>query len=72
MDPGLINAAEELLKETDLIDLHVDGMIPHRLFGYDLNVRHSGSYTGGRFMGHLDFPRAIENGCNAMLVHQSL
>ena len=67
MDQGLITAAEDLLKESDLIDLHVDGMIPHRLFGYDLNVRHSGSYTGGRFMGHLDFPRAIENGCNAAM-----
>ena len=67
MDHGLLNAAKELLKVSDLIDLHVDGLIPHRLFGYDLNVRHSGSYTGGRFMGHLDFPRAIENGCNAAM-----
>ncbi|MBT6433685.1 MAG: hypothetical protein HOK28_11370 [Deltaproteobacteria bacterium] len=67
MDHGLIKAAKELLEVSDLIDLHVDGLIPHRLFGYDLNVRHSGSYTGGRFMGHLDFPRAIENGCNAAM-----
>lgn len=67
MDSGVLRAARELLNESDLVDLHVDGMIPHRLFGYDLNVKHSGSYTGGRFMGHLDFPRAVENGCNAAM-----
>ena len=62
MDHGLKQAAAGLLSDSDVIDLHVDGFIPHRLFGYDLTIRHSGSYTRGRFVGHLDFPRAVEYG----------
>ena len=62
MDHGIKNAAAELMAETEVIDLHLDGFIPHRLFGYDLTRRHSESYTAGRFMGHLDFPRAVEYG----------
>lgn len=62
MDSGLRREAVAFIADHDLIDLHVDGMIPHRLFGYDLNHYHQRSYTGGRFMGHLDFPRAMEHG----------
>ena len=67
MDSILRHDACQLLQENDLVDLHVDGMIPHRLFGYDLNKEHKRTLTGGRFMGHLDFPRAIENGLKAAM-----
>ena len=67
MDAGLRREASELIAEHDLIDLHVDGMIAHRFFGYDLNRYHRRSYTGGRFMGHLDFPRAREAGLRAAM-----
>jgi membrane dipeptidase len=42
-------------------------MIPHRLIGYDLNQRHAGGWLGGRFFGHLDFPRAREHGLSAAM-----
>ena len=54
--------ARAILEEVDLIDLHVDGMIPHRLVGYDLNRRHGAGFLRGNFFGHLDFPRAADNG----------
>lgn len=54
--------AHGILREVDLIDLHLDGMIPHRLVGYDLNQRHGPGILGGNFFGHLDFPRAADNG----------
>ena len=58
-------AAIDLLASAELFDLHLDTMIPHRLVGYDLNRRHAKPAFGGRFFGHLDFPRAIENGLTA-------
>lgn len=67
MDQGLRDEAKRFLEEYDLIDLHVEGMLPHRLFGYDLNKRHTRTYTGGRFMGHLDFPRAMEQDLRAAM-----
>ena len=38
------------------MDLHIDTMIPERLWGYDPNVEHR-HWLGGRFFGHLDVPR---------------
>ncbi|MEE2780459.1 MAG: membrane dipeptidase [Myxococcota bacterium] len=63
--PEVSSEAHEILKEVDLIDLHLDGMIPHRLVGYDLNRRHGAGLLGGNFFGHLDFPRAADNGLAA-------
>ena len=46
MDQGLRDEAKRFLQEHDLIDLHVEGMLPHRLFGYDLNKRHTRTLLG--------------------------
>ncbi|MEK6606223.1 MAG: membrane dipeptidase [Myxococcota bacterium] len=55
--------AAELLRASDVVDLHVDSFIATRLFGYDLNRRHARpGPLRGLFLGHLDFPRAIEDG----------
>lgn len=59
--------SSQILEQLNIVDLHVDGMIPHRLVGYDLNRRHEGSLTGGRFFGHLDFPRAKDNGLSGAM-----
>jgi len=60
---GVSIEAVELLRSSDVIDLHIDTFIPPRLpFGYDLGKRHKRGFLGGRFFGHLDFPRAIEGG----------
>jgi membrane dipeptidase len=63
--PDISQDAVDLLASAEVFDLHLDMMIPHRLVGYDLNVRHEKPAFGGRFFGHLDFPRAIENGLTA-------
>ena len=45
-----------------MIDLHVDFLIQHGLFGYDPRKRHSAGIKGQPVMWHTDFPRMIEGG----------
>ena len=52
----------QLANDLEFIDLHVDSMIPHRLYGYDFLQRHKSGPLGRHFMGHVDVPRAIEGG----------
>lgn len=59
---GISEEAIHLCRHHDFIDLHLDGFIPTRLFGYDLNRRHQQSLFGGRFFGHLDFPKTMDAG----------
>lgn len=54
--------AVALIRRSDFIDLHLDSFIPPRLWGYDLQLRHSGFPFGGRFFGHSDFVRALDGG----------
>jgi len=65
--PEISRESRAILEQLNIVDLHVDGMIPHRLVGYDLNRRHESSITGGRFFGHLDFPRAKDNGLSGAM-----
>ena len=59
---GVSLDAVQLLRDSEVVDLHVESFIPPRLFGYDLNREHGVGPTGGRLFGHLDFPRALEGG----------
>lgn len=59
---GVSVEAVQLLRSCDVVDLHVESSIPLRLWGYDLTARHNLGWLGGRFFGHLDFPRALEAG----------
>lgn len=54
--------AVALYRSSDVIDLHLDTFIWRRIFGYDLHTRHEGGPLGRHFMGHTDFPRALEAG----------
>ncbi len=54
--------AVDLYRSSDVIDLHLDTFIWRRIFGYDLHTKHKGGPLGRHFMGHLDFPRALEAG----------
>ncbi len=66
---GISVEAVQLARSSPFIDLHCDSFIWTRIFGYDLCKRHEASPTGGRFGGHLDFPRAVDAGlCGAMWV----
>lgn len=59
-DLGISRAAVELYLQSDVIDLHIDSFIWHRVFGYDLRKRHGLGLLGGRFYSQVDFPRALE------------
>lgn len=52
----------QLVRSAEVIDLHLESYIPPRLWGYDLFERHDRHWLGGRFFGHLDFPRALDGG----------
>ncbi len=51
-----------LVRDADVIDMHIDTYTPMRLFGYDPKRRHGKGVLGGRLFGHLDLPRIEESG----------
>jgi membrane dipeptidase len=56
---GVSREAIDLYLDSEVIDLHVDSFIWHRVFGYDLTRRHS-AFTRGWCLSQVDFPRALE------------
>jgi membrane dipeptidase len=59
---GASRAAWDLLRASDVVDLHIDTFIPPRLWGYDVFRRHGLGLLRGHFFGHLDVPRMEEGG----------
>ena len=64
---GVGGEAAELTGDAFMIDLHIDTFIPPRLLGYDVKKRHGLGVLGGRFFGHLDFPRIQDAGLDAAM-----
>lgn len=54
--------AEALIGAHGLVDLHVDSLIQHTLFGYDLARRHRAGVKGQPLFWHADLPRMSEAG----------
>jgi membrane dipeptidase len=52
--------AAELYLASDVLDLHIDTFIWHRIFGYDLRKRHGNGLFNARFYSQIDFPRILE------------
>lgn len=52
--------ALDLYLESDIIDLHIDSFIWHRVFGYDLSRRHERGLFGGLCYSQADIPRVLE------------
>ncbi len=59
---GVPREAVELLRASEVVDLHLECFIPPRLWGYDLHRSHRGMFPWGRFFGHLDLPRVHAGG----------
>lgn len=59
---GISREAVELHLQSEVIDLHVDSYIWHRIWGYDLKQRHGHGLLGARFYSQVDFPRILEAG----------
>lgn len=57
---GISREAVELYLSSDVIDLHIDSFIWHRVAGYDLTRRHGHGLFGARFYSQVDFPRVLE------------
>ncbi len=55
----------QLHLSSECVDLHLDGFIWHRIFGYDLHKMHGPGPLGGHFGGHLDFPNCDLHGLDA-------
>lgn len=56
--------AEDLLKGSEVFDMHLETSIPMRLYNYDINKRHASEAFPffGRLFGHADIPRIISGG----------
>lgn len=59
---GVSKEAVDLAHDSDLIDLHIDLLIPPRLWAYDPLERHRQALGGRYFFGHLDLPRMLDGG----------
>jgi membrane dipeptidase len=57
---GISRDAVELYLASDVIDLHVDSFIWHRILGRDITHRHGKGLFGARFFGQADLPRLRE------------
>lgn len=64
MRPEVSEAARQLCREADLVDLHIDTFIPIRLYRYDIYRRHRGP---GWLFGQWDLPRARESGLDGAM-----
>ena len=64
---GISQAAVELARDCEIIDLHIDTFIPPRLWGYRVMSRHRGGPLGRHFFGHLDLPRIQEGGLSGAM-----
>jgi membrane dipeptidase len=56
---GISREAVDLYLESEVIDLHIDSFIWHRVFGYDLLQRNA-AFTLGTCLSQVDFPRIRE------------
>ncbi len=59
---GVTRAAIDLIRASDVIDLHLDTFIEHRLFRYDLLRPHGRGLLNGRLYSHADLPRLVDAG----------
>ena len=57
---GISREAVDLYLASDVIDLHIDSFIWHRVFGYDLRRRHGSGLLRANLFSQVDFPRALE------------
>jgi membrane dipeptidase len=57
---GVSREAVELYLASEVIDLHVDSFIWHRIVGYDLTQRHGRGLFGASFYSQVDLPRLRE------------
>ena len=64
---GVSREAVDLAHDCDLIDLHIDLLIPPRLWGYDPLKRHPSALGGRFFFGHQDLPRMTEGGVSGAM-----
>lgn len=60
LESAPFDAARALHAQTGLVDLHVDMVIQHQLFGYDMSAAHAPGRYGKPRYNHVDVPRMQE------------
>ena len=64
---GCSTEAVALCRSAELIDLHIDTMIPARIWNYDPLKRHRNWLLGRHFFTHLDLPRMQDSGMSGAM-----
>lgn len=64
---GVSVDAVRLCHQCELVDLHLDPLIAHRLWGYDFVARHKRGPFGRWLFGHMDVPRARDGGLSGAM-----
>ncbi|MET0385458.1 MAG: membrane dipeptidase [Polyangiales bacterium] len=59
---GVSQGALDVLRASEVIDLHVDSFIWTRIFGYDLQASHGRGALNGWLFSQFDLPRAARGG----------
>jgi membrane dipeptidase len=57
---GVSRTAIDLYLDCDVVDLHIEPFLWHRLIGYDMLERHGNGLFNGRFYSQTDLPRLRE------------
>lgn len=65
---ALSEEALDLHRRSLVFDLHVDTLLWHRLFGYDLLKRHENRFPSQPLGFHFDLPRAAEGGLDGAVM----
>ncbi len=66
-EAGTSVEAAEIVRASELVDLHLETLLTRRLWGWDLWSSHEHSLFRGWFFGHLDWPRIAGGGLKAAL-----
>ena len=68
---GPVTATEDafdLVRTSEVVDLHVETFVWTRIFGYDLTARHGAGPLGARWFGQADLPRLRAGGLNTVVL----
>ena len=67
LDIGRIEEARALCQSSEIIDLHIDTLIPVRIWGFDPLAGRRRWPFGRFFFGHLDLPRSQRGGLSGAM-----
>ena len=67
-EPRISNAAADLYRSCEVVDLHVETFVWTRIFGYNLATTHGVGPLRARYFGQADLPRLQAAGLSAVVL----